>query len=141
MKRTFIVILMLTLCGTVAMGQDQVKKPDNGIAQWLKGLQQKISQMKPRREITLSTGVAGVRGAKEDSQAKLYWKGKKGDDTVTEKELTEFQEIVGHLEKDDKNAVAKGCEEFMKEFPDSALIPDVKKTLDLVKAEMRQQEK
>jgi outer membrane protein assembly factor BamD (BamD/ComL family) len=31
----------------------------------------------------------------------------------------------------------KGLEEFMEQFPDSALIPDAKKTLDLVRAEAK----
>jgi hypothetical protein len=79
-----------------------------------------------------------VRGAKEDSQAKLYWKGKKGEEAVAENELKEFQDIVGYLEKDDKKSAVDGCEKFMKEFPDSALIPDVKKTLDMVKADVKE---
>lgn len=136
MTRHLAAMLVLLLCGSAAWSQEQEKK--QGITLWLKGLQQKIAQIKPKREVSLSTGVAGVRGAREDSQANLYWKGKKGDEAVSENELREFQEIVGFLERDEKTEAVRECEEFMKEFPDSALIPDVKKTLDLVKADLKE---
>ncbi len=140
MKRTkrVLPLVMIMLCAGAVFGQEQKPAQDTGIGQWLKGLQQKISQIRPKREVPVSTGVAGVRGAKEDSQAKLYWKGKKGEEAVTENELKEFKEIAAGLEKDDKAGAAQKCEEFMKQFPDSALIPDVKRTLDLVKAEMKE---
>ena len=136
MTRYLAAILALMLCGSAAWSQEQEKK--QGITLWLRGLQQKIAQIKPKREVSLSTGVAGVRGAREDSQAKLYWKGKKGDEAVSEDELKEFKEIVGYLEKEDRAGAIHECEEFMKQHPDSALIPDVKKTLDLVRADVKE---
>ena len=81
-------------------------------------------------------GRCGSCAARRKCTAKLYWKGKKAKITVTEKELSEIsRRSLRYLEKDDKKSVVDGCEEFMKKFPDSALIPDVKKTLDLVKVE------
>ena len=135
MKKLFSIALMVTLCCTVAMAQEQEKKPGPSIAEWLKGLQQKIAQLAPRKSVPMSTGVAGVRGTKEDSQAKLYWKGKKDEETVTEEELTAFKEGVDLAAKGDRAGATRELEEFAKQFPDSSLIPDAKKTLDMVKAE------
>ncbi|OGW34968.1 MAG: hypothetical protein A2010_12335 [Nitrospirae bacterium GWD2_57_9] len=133
--KTAILVFIISLCSSMAMAQQQERKPGPTISEWLKGLQQKISQIAPRKVVPLSTGVAGVRGAKEDSPMKLYWKGKTGEEAVSEEELREFREALGYLEKDDRAGAIHELEEFMKQFPDSALIPDAKKTLDLVKAE------
>jgi hypothetical protein len=135
MKKTlFIVIAVLLACGT-ALAQEQERKTGPRIAEWLKGLQQKIALIAPKKIVPVSTGVAGVRGAKEDTQVKLYWKGKKGEEAVSEEELAEFKQAVECAEKGDSATAVKELEEFMKKFPDSCLIPDAKKTLDIVKAE------
>jgi TolA-binding protein len=77
-----------------------------------------------------------VRGAKGDSgKSKLYWKGKKGDEPVTEAELLEFKEGLAFVEAGKKEEAIKEFEEFLKLYPDSALVPDAKKSLDLVKAD------
>jgi len=77
-KKIFILIIIAGLCSSIVSAQEQEKKPGPGISEWLKGLQRKMEQMVPKKTVPLSTGVAGARGAKEDSQVKLYWKGKKG---------------------------------------------------------------
>jgi TolA-binding protein len=134
-KEMFILSVVLGLCCSTVLAQEQEKKAGSGIASWLKGLQQKISQIAPRKSVVMTTGVAGVRGSKEDSQVKLYWKGKKGEEAVTEEELAEFKEAVDYASKGDRAGAIQELEEFMKQYPDSPLIPDAKKTLDLVKAE------
>lgn len=125
----------LTLSGSTVLAQANEKKTGPGIVEWLKDLQRKIEQIVPKKTIPVSTGVAGVRGAKEDSQVKLYWKGKKGEEAITEEELAGFKKGLDSAEKGDKAGAVRELEEFMKQYPDSALIPDAKKTLDLVKAE------
>lgn len=125
----------LAFAGSAALAQEHEKKTGPTIVEWLKGLQKKMDQIVPKKTIQVSTGVAGVRGAKEDTQLKLYWKGKKGEETVTEEELAGFRKGLDLAANGDKSAAAKELEEFMKQYPESALIPDAKKTLDLVKAE------
>jgi len=84
----------------------------------------------------VSTGVAGVRGAKDESgKAKMYWKGKKGDEPVTEAELAEFKEGVAFVEAGKKAEAIHEFEEFLKQHPDSALVPDAKKSLDVLRAD------
>ncbi len=128
-------VLCLAAGAVQAADMDQDRKPGPSISAWLKGLQRKMEQIVPRKSIAPSTGVAGVRGAKEDSRTTLYWKGKKTEEAVSEEELKEFEEGVAFASKGDKANAVRELEEFMKQYPDSSLIPDAKKTLDLVKLE------
>lgn len=132
MRKIIGLIVMAGLCLSVASAQE---KKESGLSGWLKDLQKKIEQVVPKKSIPMTTGVAGVRGAKEESQAKLYWKGKKGEAPITEEELKRFKAAVETVSKGNAEAAIKGLDEFMKQYPDSALIPDAKKTLDMVKAE------
>jgi len=141
MKKIFSVVLMLSLCCAAAMAQEQGKRPVPGISEWLRGLQNKIAQIMPKKTVPMSTGVAGVRGAKEGAQAKLYWKGKKGEEAVTEEEMEKFKSCVTLAEKGDHEGSLKQLDAFMKQYPDSALIPDAKKTFDLVKAAPKEEPK
>jgi TolA-binding protein len=135
LKKIVILAVLVCLSVTMALTQEQEKKAGSSISEWLKGLQKKLEQIVPRESVPLSTVVAGARAAKEDSQPKLYWKGKKGDEAVMEEELTKFKSAVDAVAKGDRTVAIKELTEFMKQYPDSALIPDAKKTLDLVKAE------
>ncbi len=141
MKKIFSLVLMLSLCCTAAMAQEQAKKTGSGISEWLRRLQYKIAQIIPRKTLPMTTSVAGVRGANEGVQAKLYWKGKKGEEAVTEEEMEKFKSAVALAEKGDNEGSLKQLDDFMKQYPDSALIPDAKKTFDLVKAEPKPEEK
>ncbi len=119
--------------GTVLHGGPaQEQEGKNAFSEWLRKLQNKIAQIVPKKSIPVSTGVAGVRGAKEDSQVKLYWKGKRGEEAVTEEEMTAFRAGVDLAEKGDREGSLKQLDQFMKQYPDSALIPDAKKTYDLM---------
>ncbi len=135
MKKMLMMILTLLLCAASVPAEEQAKKAAPSITSWLKSLQYRISQIMPKKTVPMTTGVAGVRGAKEDSAAKLYWKGKKGEEPVTEEEMAKFKACIDLAEKGDRDGALKQLDEFMKLYPDSALIPDAKKTSDIVKAE------
>jgi hypothetical protein len=128
-------VLCLVSAAALAADMDQERKQGPTLSAWLTSIQQKMASMFPKKSISLSTGVAGVRGAKEDAQVRLYWKGNKAEEPVSEEELTEFRSAVELASKGERTAAIKELEEFMTEFPDSVLIPDAKKTLDLVKLE------
>ena len=134
-KKLFAFIVIVSVCCTVALAQTQDKKVGPGISVWLKVLKQKIVQIIPKKGISQETVIAGVRGAKENASTTLYWKGKKGEEPVTEEELAEFKKGVDLAVSGERAEAAKVLQEFMKHHPDSALIPDAKKTADLVKAE------
>ncbi len=135
-RKAMALVLTMGLCAAVALAQEQEQgKKGPSISEWLKSLQRKVEQIVPKKATPMSTGVAGTRGAKEDSQAKLYWKGKKGDEAVTEEELAKFKAGLDLAEKGDRAGSIKELEDFMGRYPDSALIPDAKKTMEMVKAE------
>lgn len=140
-KKLFALVVVFGMCCSVAFAQEAEKKVGPSISQWLKSLQLKIAQIAPRKTIPQSTIVAGVRGAKGDASTKLYWKGKKGEEPVTEEEMSGFKAGVDLAMKGDKPGATKELTEFMKQYPDSALIPDAKKTLDLVKVELNDEVK
>lgn len=134
MKKIVVLAVLACLPVTMAIAQDQERKAGPSIGEWLKGLEQKLEQIVPSKSAPVSTAVAGARGTNEDSQPRLYWKGKKVDEVVTEEELVKFKSAIVAVEKGDNTGAIKDLAEFMKQYPDSALIPDAKKTLDLVKA-------
>jgi TolA-binding protein len=127
-------VLLFAAGAALAQEQKPVEK-NEGFVEWLKALQRKIETITAKKSMPLSTGVAGIRGAKDDEKAKLYWKGKKGDEGVTEEELTKFKSAVDLAAKGEQAAAAKELEEFITRFPDSPLLPDAKKTLEMVKGE------
>lgn len=137
MKKLFTMIMaVLLFAAGAALAQEQ--KPVNkneGFVEWLKALQRKIETITAKKSMPRSTGVAGIRGAKDDEKAKLYWKGKKGDEAVTEEELAEFRSAVDLAAKGEQAAATRELEEFIARFPDSPLLPDAKKTLEMVKGE------
>ncbi len=134
-KWIFLFCAIMGLCFSPAPAQEQ---KGLSLANWLTVLQKKIDKIVPKKIQPLSTGVAGPRGSREDATPKLYWKGKKSDEPVTEEEMTEFKAAIGLVAKGDRAAAITGLEKFLKQYPDSALVPDAKKTLDLVKVEEKQ---
>ena len=131
-NKLFSLIIITGLCCSPALAQEQ-KSPS--LADWLKVIQKKIDKIALKKIRPLSTGVARIRGTREDASVKLYWKGKKNDEPVTEEEMSAFKMGLDLAGKGERTEAVKELQEFMKHYPDSALIPDAKKTLDLVKAE------
>jgi TolA-binding protein len=138
LKRLFIFFAIIGLCCTTALAGEQ-KGP--ALADWLKVVQKKIETIMPRKILPPRTGVARERGAKADPFVKLYWKGKTGEELVTEEELTEFKAAFERAVRGEREAAITGLEKFLEQYPDSALVPDAKKTLDLVKAEATEAKK
>lgn len=134
-RRIIGVLAILALCSGAAIAQEKREQQESGLGAWLRNMRHKLDIVNPRKTLPVSTGVAGVRGAKDQSKAKLYWKGKQSDDQVSEAELTALKAAVELAEQGDHTGAAKGCAAFLEQFPDSALVPDAKRTLDLVKAE------
>ncbi len=140
MRKLFFVSLTLALCCTTALAQDPQGKAGAGVTEFLQRLQKKLEQIVPRKSVPLSTVAAGVHG-RESLRPKLYWKGNKEDEAVTEEELAKLKSAIEAAEHKDRTRAIKELEEFMKQYPDSTLIPDAKKTLDLVSAEGKELKK
>jgi len=136
-KRTIVLMMILGLCAVSAAAQEQNDKTGSGLSDWLKVLSKKIERILPRKAPPAGTGtaVAGVRGAKQEGKGRLYWKGKAGEETVTEEELAAFQAAIDVAARGDQAAAVKEMEKFMARYPDSPLIPDAARTVSLVKVD------
>lgn len=134
MKKLALIVLVAGLVagGAAGAGAAAAEK-DEGLMGWLKALQRRIETLTPQRSVQLSTGVAGIRGAKDDEQAKLYWKGKDEAAPVTADELEMFGAAVERALKGENAEAAKDLEAFLARYPDSPLTADAKKTLELMK--------
>ena len=131
-NKLFSLIIIMGLCCSPALAAEP---KGSSLADWIKVVQKKINKIVPKKIQPLSTGVAGMRGSREDASAKLYWKGKKSDELVTEDEMKDFKTAIDLIVKDDRAAAITVLEKFLKQYPDSSLIPDAKKILDLLKVE------
>jgi len=135
LKKIVVFAVLVCLSVTTALAQEKERKTGPSISEWLKELQKKLEQIVPRTSVPLSIIVVRGRGAKDGYQPKLYWKGKEDDEAVAEEEFMKFKLAISAVEKGDRTGAIKELAEFMKQYPDSALIPDAKKTLDLVNEE------
>jgi TolA-binding protein len=131
-------IMITALFCTTSLAQEQ---KGLSLANWLKMVQKKMERIVPKKIQPLSAGVAGVRGARDDASVKLYWKGKKSDEPVTEEEMKAFKAAISLVARGERAAAVTGLETFLTRYPDSALIPDAKRTLDLLKVEVSEEKK
>jgi TolA-binding protein len=128
---TWTLVAAITLVWGLALAVAQEQK-ESALSAWLKDLQRKIKQIMPRKSPPMETAVAGIRGAEVEQKVVLYWKGKEGEEPVTEAELAKFEGAIDLAAKGERAAAIKELEEFMAQFPDSPLIPDAQKTLSLL---------
>ncbi len=133
-NKLFVFIVITGLCCTAVPAQEQ-KGPS--LADWLKAVQKKIDKIVTKKIVPLSGGSESIRGTKEEASVRLYWKGKRNDDPVSDEEMNDFKTAIGLVARGKQAAAITGLEKFLTQYPDSALIPDAKKTLDLVKAEKK----
>lgn len=137
-NRLFSLTIIMGLCCSPAFAAEP---KGSSLADWLKVVQKKIAKIVPKKIKPLSIGEAGLRGTKENASVKLYWKGKKSEEPVTEEEMKEFKVAIDLIVKDDRAAAGTVLEKFLKQYPDSALIPDAKKILDLLKIETTEEKR
>jgi TolA-binding protein len=130
--KLFSFIIITGLCCSPALAAEP---KGSSLADWIKVVQKKISMIVPKKIQPLSSGESGIRGAREDAPARLYWMGKKSEEPVTEEEMKEFRTAVDLIVRDDRDAAATVLEKFLMQYPSSVLVPDAKKMLDLIKVE------
>ena len=100
---------------------------------WLKELDAKIHRTEEKHKSQL-TAAAAIRGTKQDdSETKLYWKGKKKAEPLTEEELNEFKAAVALAEEGKPTEAEKSLNAFLEKRPKSALAADARQTLELMK--------
>ncbi len=118
-------IVVLVFCVSVHAGEDETSGPG-----FWKGLLMKIGQFAPKKKLSVTTSVAGVRAAGTDDGDALYWKSENKQIVVTEEELTLFKAAVNKAMEGDKITALKMFERFSITYPDSPLGLDAKKAIE-----------
>lgn len=99
-------------------------------------LQGKLQKVTPAKKTNVTTAVGGVRAAKNESASDVYWKGKEKSHPVTEEELQKFNLAVDTKLKGNNEQAIKLFEEFLTNYPQSALRVDGLQAMDKIKEEM-----
>lgn len=116
MKTKLTVVAVLFSMAAVAHAEPVAKKEPF----WDK-LQNKLEKLTPAKKAAATTAVGGVRGAKNDDAADIYWKGKEKTVEINEEELQKFNLSVEAKSKGDNELALKHFEEFLAQYPQSPL--------------------
>ncbi|MBU1424483.1 MAG: hypothetical protein KKH12_11915 [Gammaproteobacteria bacterium] len=98
---------------------------------WWDSLRRKIELLTPRKKITTTTAVGGVRGAQAEADD-VYWKDEAKMQPIDADELTAFKKAVSLVEAGDTAGAQGAFTEFLKKHPDSRLRDDAEKALALL---------
>ncbi len=124
MKR---LVALLVLLGVVlaapAYGADE--KQDGSL--WER-LRKKIELLTPKKKISTTTAVGGVRGKQAESED-VYWKGEANTKPVDADELAAFKKAISLVDAGDQAAARTAFADFQKKYPDSALREDAETAL------------
>ena len=130
MSRAIIVVLVLLLSAGVVCAE--VGKSEKTF--W-DGLRSKIEKVTPTKKTSVTTAVGGVRGARNEDDSELYWKGKEDVLAVSEGELTAFNEAMQTAIDGDKTRAAELFESFVAQYPMSELRQDSLHALENLKTD------
>jgi hypothetical protein len=131
MKKSVMLICSLLLAAAVAHGEQVVKKD----AFWDK-LSQKLEKITPAKKGSTTTAVGGVRGAKNEDAADIYWKGKEKSVDMAQDELQKFNTAVESKMKGDNEQALKQFEEFLVLYPQSAFRVEGLQAVEKIKQEI-----
>ncbi len=99
-------------------------------------LQYKLEKVTPTKKAASTTAVGGVRGAKNDESADIYWKGKDKTLEMSEEELLKFNQAVETKMKGDNELALKQFEEFLALYPQSSYRVEGLQAVDKIKLEI-----
>lgn len=125
MKKIILVIMGLLL-GSNAHAADS---KEIGL---FESLRQKIELLTPKKKLTTTTSVGGVRGSLADA-GELYWKGEKTEQAIDADELFAFDEALSQAEAGDLVSAENGLSQFLNNYPQSQLRGDAEQALALLK--------
>ncbi len=131
-KKTWSVLIVLLAVMFVSSGAPCAEKDS-----FWDTLRLKLHKITPAKKADVTTtSVAGVRGAKNDSDSDIYWKGKDKSGAVTEEELKKFNLAVETKGQGNNEQALKQFEEFLNVYPQSPLRVDALKALEKIKIEI-----
>ena len=129
MKKMIAIALLGAVLAAPAYSADD--KQDGG-SLWER-LRRKIELLTPRKKITTTTAVGGVRGSLADADD-VYWKGEANTQPVDEEELAAFKKALALYDAGDMPGAQAGFADFVKNHPDSRLRPDAEQALAQLQA-------
>src|SRR5437016_939327 len=113
------------MLGAAVTHRAEDKKSDApSLAPYLEQLQIKLDHTAQRANQPSADGssVVGLRGAKQESASKqLYWKGKKGKESVSPEEIKAFRGAIDQARAGKTTDAVASLKSFQENYPKSAL--------------------
>ena len=121
-------IALFVLLGVVlaAPAYSMDDKTDGG-SLWER-LRRKIELLTPKKKISTTTAVGGVRGAQADADD-VYWKGEAKAQPIDSEELSALKKAVALVDAGDLTGAQAAFSDFLKKHPDSRLREDAEQAL------------
>ena len=119
-------IALFVLLGVVLAAPAYSADDTQGGSLWER-LRKKIELLTPRKKITTTTAVGGVRGAQADADD-VYWKGE-ANQTIDADELAAFKKGISLVDAGDVPGAQAAFADFQKKYPDSRLREDAETAL------------
>ena len=91
-------------------------------------LRMKIELLTPKKKISTTTAVGGVRGSQADADD-VYWKGEAKAQPIDADELAAFKKAISLAEAGDAAGAQAAFADFLKKHPDSRLREDAEQAL------------
>lgn len=122
-------IALFVLAGVVLAAPAYSADDNQGGSLWER-LRKKIELLTPKKKITTTTAVGGVRGAQADADD-VYWKGE-ANQTIDADELAAFKKGLSLADTGDLTGAQAAFADFEKKYPDSRLREDAEAALALL---------
>jgi TolA-binding protein len=120
-------IALFVLLG-VALAMPAYSADDKPEGSLWERLRKKIELITPKKKISTTTAVGGVRGSQADADD-VYWKGEANAQPVDADELLAFKKAISLAEAGDMAGANSAFSDFLKKHPDSRLRPDAEEAL------------
>ena len=91
-------------------------------------LRKKIELLTPKKKISTTTAVGGVRGSQADADD-VYWKGEANAEAIDAEELAAFKKAISLVDAGDVAGAQAAFSDFLKKHPDSRLREDAEMAL------------
>jgi hypothetical protein len=119
-------VLLGAVLATPAYSADA--KPE--VSLWER-LRMKIEMLTPKKKVSTTTAVGGVRGSLADADD-VYWKGESKVQPVDAEELAAFKKAISLADAGDVTGAQAAFSDFLKKHPESRLHDDAEQALALL---------
>jgi TolA-binding protein len=120
-------IALFVLLGVVLATPAYSADDTQGGSLWER-LRRKIELLTPKKKISTTTAVGGVRGAQADAE-EVYWKGEAKAQPIDADELAAFKNAISLVDTGDTTGAQAAFADFLKKHPDSRLKEDAEQAL------------